>query len=235
MIGRRQSRHEPEPSKQFPGRRELISGRIGIASRGVVKGIGDCPAEVARTASRVIDAGAIGMNLEDSTGRAEKPLADLPLQLEKIHAVRQEADRKRVPIVINARTDPYLERVGSLEKRFEETVRRGKAYQEAGADCVFVPGVHDPAILFAIARELGCPVNVLAVANSPSIGQLATLGVARVSLGSGPMRATLTLLLRLAAELGPERIRCSKASWRTRRSRSSCVEPPRSRRWLRCH
>jgi len=164
-------------------------------------GFGDTPEEIDRAAVGVLEAGAVGLNLEDGTGRPEAPLADLALQVEKIRAVVAASRRHGVPIVLNARTDVYLSRVGPETGRLAETIRRGRAYRDAGADCVFIPGVTDPAVLGALVKQLACPVNVLAVAGSPSIADLARLGVARVSLGSGPMRAAMTQMQRLAEEV----------------------------------
>ena len=164
-------------------------------------GYGNSPEELHRTAAGMLDAGAVGLNLEDHVGEPEDPLVPLSLQLEKIRAVREAGERSGVPIVINARTDSYLRGLGSKDEMFAETLRRGEAYRGAGADCIFVPGLTDPAVIGDVVRRLGCPVNVLAVAGSPPIPELARLGVARVSLGSGPMRATLSLLRRLADEL----------------------------------
>ena len=164
-------------------------------------GYGDTPEEIDRAAVGVLEAGAVGLNLEDGTGRPEAPLADLALQVEKIRAVVAAGRRHGVPIVLNARTDVYLARVGPETGRLAETIRRGRAYRDAGADCVFIPGVTDPAVLGALVKQLACPVNVLAVAGSPSIADLARLGVARVSLGSGPMRAAMTQMQRLAEEV----------------------------------
>jgi 2-methylisocitrate lyase-like PEP mutase family enzyme len=80
-------------------------------------------------------------------------------------------------------------------------VRRLQAFRDAGADCVFVPGLRDAAMIGRLVADLRCPVNILAVPGSPSVPELSKLGIARVSLGSGPMRATLGLLRRLAEEL----------------------------------
>jgi 2-methylisocitrate lyase-like PEP mutase family enzyme len=164
-------------------------------------GYGDSPEELHRTASGALDAGAVGMNLEDGAAAPGEPLTDLPLQLEKIRAVREAGARLGVSIVLNARTDAYLDRIGSESEMFEETIRRGEAYRDAGADCVFVPGLTDPMIIGELVRRLACPINVLAVVGSPSIGDLARLGVARVSLGSGPIRAAMTLMQGLAEEV----------------------------------
>ena len=164
------------------------------------RGYGDTPEEMRRTAEGLLEAGAVGLNLEDGTGRPEAPLADLALQAEKIRAILAAGRRRGVPIVLNARTDVYLRAVGPEGSRLAETVRRGRAYRDAGAASVFVPGVTDPAVIVELVARLACPVNVLAVAGSPSIPELARLGVARVSSGSGPMRAAITLTRRLAEE-----------------------------------
>ena len=162
-------------------------------------GHGGSPEEVGRTALAVLDAGAVGLNIEDSE-RDEAVLVSPSLQAEKIRAVREAGVERGVPIVINARTDVYFSPAADGLDRLEEAVRRATAYLAAGADCIFVPGVKDPETIAALVKSLACPVNVLAVAGSPSVPELARLGVARVSLGSGPMRAAMTHLRRLARE-----------------------------------
>ncbi len=166
----------------------------------VEAGYGNRPEDAANTARGVIEVGAIGMNLEDA---ADQPgqLVDLSLQLEKIRAVRETALKLGVPVVLNARTDVYLEQIGAPETRYAETVRRSLAFDEAGADCVFVPGLRDSETISRLVRDLGCPLNILAGPGSPPVPELEKLEVARVSLGSGPMRATLGLVRRLAEEL----------------------------------
>jgi 2-methylisocitrate lyase-like PEP mutase family enzyme len=164
-------------------------------------GYGASPEALHRIAAGVLEAGAVGLNLEDGADTPGGALADLPLQVEKIRAVKETASRRGIPIVLNARTDVYLDRIGPPSGWFDEAVWRGEAYRDAGADCVFLPGVTDPAVIGAFVRRLGCPINVLAVPGGPTIGELARLGVARVSLGSGPMRAAMSLMQRLADEL----------------------------------
>jgi 2-methylisocitrate lyase-like PEP mutase family enzyme len=95
----------------------------------------------------------------------------------------------------------YLLQVGAPETRYDETLRRLVAFRDAGADCVFVPGLRDPETVARLVREVQCPVNLLAGPGFPSVPELQKLGVARVSLGSGPMRATLGLLQKMAKEL----------------------------------
>jgi 2-methylisocitrate lyase-like PEP mutase family enzyme len=167
----------------------------------VEAGYGSRPEDAAKTAQAVIDAGAVGMNFEDGTNDAQHPLADLSLQLEKIRAVRETALKAGVLLVLNARTDVYLAEVGAPETRYDATVHRLLAYRDAGADCVFAPGLRDPQTISRLVRDVQCPLNILAGPGSPSVVELEKLGVARVSLGSGPMRATLGLLSRLADEL----------------------------------
>jgi 2-methylisocitrate lyase-like PEP mutase family enzyme len=162
---------------------------------------GNRPEDAAETARAVIDAGAVGMNLEDATGDSSHPLVELTLQLEKIRAMRQEAARMNVPIVLNARTDVYLLQVGNPAKRYDEALRRLSAFRDAGADCVFVPGLRDAATIGRLVADLQCALNILGGPGSPPVPELHELGVARVSLGSGPMRASLGLLRRLAEEV----------------------------------
>lgn len=158
-------------------------------------------AELEETIRRVIDAGAIGCNLEDATGRAPKMLFEIEEQLARIYAAREAGDRAGVRVVINARTDVYLASVGEPAKRFAETVRRANAYREAGADCLFVPGVADSPTLAALVREIKGPINVLAGPGLPNVAELERIGVARLSVGSGIMRATLALARDAAHEL----------------------------------
>ena len=166
----------------------------------VEAGYGSRPQDAAETARGVIEAGAVGMNLEDGTDQPAQ-LVELSLQLEKIRAVREVALKSGVLLVLNARTDVYLEQIGAPETRYGETVRRLLAYRDAGADCVFAPGLRDPETISRLVRDVQCPLNILAGPGFPSVPELEKLGVARVSLGSAPMRATLGLVRRMAEEL----------------------------------
>jgi 2-methylisocitrate lyase-like PEP mutase family enzyme len=161
----------------------------------------ETPAGVAETVRALIATGAVGMNIEDSPGTNGRPLLDIPLQAERLRAAREAADGTGIPFVINVRTDVYLFSVGDPESRFQNAVRRSNAYREAGADSLFVPGVVDAGTIAALVREIGGPINVLANAGVPSVPELERLGVARVSVGSGPMRATMALTRRIAREL----------------------------------
>ena len=167
----------------------------------VEAGYGQRPEDASRTARKVIEAGAVGMNFEDATGNPDDPLTELNLQVERIRAIRETAGKLGVPLVVNARTDVYLAKVGEPNRRYDETLRRLAAYGDAGADCLFVPGVGDRETIGRMVRDLEYPINILAVPGAPSIPELVALGVKRISLGSGPMRASLGFLRRLAQEL----------------------------------
>jgi len=196
------------PDGQKISRVEMLArvGRIAKAVKvpvtaDVEGGYGDRPEDAARTAREVVEAGAVGMNLEDATKDADHPLVELSLQVEKIRAVREAALKTGVLIVLNARTDVYLLEVGPSEKRYDETVRRLLSFRDAGADCVFVPGLRDAEIIARLVRDVKCPLNILGGPGSPTVPELEKLGVARVSVGSSPMRATLGLVARIAEEL----------------------------------
>lgn len=166
-------------------------------------GYGETPEEMAQTARELVASGAVGLNIEDGIEVGTPRLREKKLQIEKIRALREAGNAAGVPLVINARTDSYMLGLpyGDAGKQFDETVARGRAYREAGADCIFIIGLKDAAIIGKIVKEIGGPINILVGPGSPSIPELKKLGVARVSLGSGAMRASLTALRRLAEEL----------------------------------
>ncbi len=199
------------PDGQRISREEMLAvvARIAAAVRvpvtaDVESGYGNRPEDAAETARAVIAAGAVGMNLEDAAHQGERSLLDLSLQLEKIAAAREAARACGIPIVLNARTDVYLLETGAPKSRFDAAMHRLSAYREAGADCLFVPGLRDVETIRRLTSQLGHPVNILAGPGFPAIPELEKMGVARVSLGSGPMRATLGLLRRMALELKAE-------------------------------
>ena len=160
--------------------------------------------DIASTTAALIDSGAVGLNLEDMEHGESKALADVIWQIEKIATVRRVSDGMGVKVVINARTDVYLAQIGDPATRFDHACGRLRAYIDAGADCVFLPGLTDEHTIRRIVETLKCPVNILAMANAPSVARLEDLGVARVSVGSGIMRATMGLTRRIAEELKRE-------------------------------
>jgi len=161
-------------------------------------GYGIDPGSVAETVRRVIDAGAVGMNLED---RLEgKHLIDFSLAVARVAAARAAADQAGVSIVINARTDAFEAPELARAQRYDEAVRRGNAFRAAGADSVFVPFVGDRDTIERLVKAIHAPLNILGTPNAPTLKELAALGVRRVTFGSAPMRATLGLIRRMARE-----------------------------------
>lgn len=199
------------PDGERIGRSEMAQavGRIAARVRVPVTadmeaGYGRTPEAAAETVRAAIAAGAVGMNLEDAPSDGHGSLFDDQLQIERVRAAREAATAAGMPFVINARTDVFLNRVGAPETRIGHTVRRLNAYRAAGADCLFAPGVTDRETIATLVREVGGPLNVLAGPGCPPVPELEALGVRRLSLGSGAMRATLGLVRRIVEELrGP--------------------------------
>jgi 2-methylisocitrate lyase-like PEP mutase family enzyme len=176
-----------------------IAGSVRVpVTADIEAGYGPAPEDVAATVREVVDAGAVGLNLEDAA--SDMVLFDLEQQVERVRAATEAAAAAGLPFVINARTDVYLQRPGGAGA-FEESLRRLSAYRDAGATCLFLPGVRDAHTIARMARSLGAPLNVLAGPGLPSVRDLENMGVARLSLGSGPMRAAMGLMRRIASEL----------------------------------
>lgn len=162
------------------------------------------PADAAATARAVIDAGAVGINLEDAPGVNGAVLVTVEQQAARIAAAREAAIAAGVDLFINARTDVMLRKVGDEGGRFDETVRRARMYVAAGADGVFVPGVADAETIRQLAAAVGAPLNVIGGPGVPSMRELRALGVARVSVGPGLARAVMAQVRAVARELlGP--------------------------------
>jgi 2-methylisocitrate lyase-like PEP mutase family enzyme len=172
-------------------------------------GYGENIAEVLKTVKAIIAAGAVGINIEDSTKRREQSLVDVSFQVELLKAIREMASSMDMPLVINARTDVFLLPAAPSINRgatggFEEAVQRLNAYRRAGADCLFPIGVSDAGTIANLVQAIQGPINIIAGPRTPALPELAQLGVARVSFASGLMRATLAHLRRIARELlGP--------------------------------
>ena len=186
------------PDGQRVSRDEMLGvvGRIARAVKVPVTadmeaGYGTTPAQMAETARALIDAGAVGLNLEDMTGDDESSQVEIALQVEKIQAIQEASAAAGVPLVLNARTDIYLTPIGPPETRFERTLERLGAYRKAGADCVFAPALKEPETIARLVAAMKAPLNILMMPGGPSLDELERLGVARASIGSGLMRATL--------------------------------------------
>jgi 2-methylisocitrate lyase-like PEP mutase family enzyme len=167
-------------------------------------GYGTAPEEIGDTAREVIAAGAVGMNLEDTSGDSPNSLADLNLQKERIRAIAEAAVDIGISFTLNARTDVFLHAIGAPEKRLAHTIERLNAYREAGAQCLFAPGVKDKDTIRNLVKGISGPLNILTMPGTPTVAELEQLGVARLSIGSGAMRATMGLLTRIARQIRDE-------------------------------
>lgn len=168
-------------------------------------GYGVSPREVAETVRLAVAAGAVGVNLEDAGGDGpDWPLVGLSLQCERIAAAREAADTgvsNGAGAVVNARTDVFWSAVGPEDTRLARALERVQAFRVAGADCAFVPRVHDRDVIQELVNGAGMPLNLLASPGVPDMRTLAELGVARVSVGSGVARAAATAIRHAATKL----------------------------------
>jgi 2-methylisocitrate lyase-like PEP mutase family enzyme len=164
-------------------------------------GYGTTPEAMEETARGVIAAGAVGLNLEDACGEDSGKLFEIPLQKEKIAAMVGAAKKMGIELIVNARTDVYLENIGDTSKRFDLAVERLNAYRDAGAASLFAPGVKDAETIGALVRAVRGPLNILASVGALPVRELEKLGVARVTVGGGAMRATMGLVSRIAKQL----------------------------------
>jgi 2-methylisocitrate lyase-like PEP mutase family enzyme len=164
-------------------------------------GYGETPQQVAANVRDIIGAGAVGINLEDGTHDSAAPMRGVEDAAARIHAARETARAEGVPLVINARVDLYLRRVGSDDTRLAETIKRGKAYLAAGADCIFPFGLVDLAVVAELVRALAAPVNIVGRAGMPAVAEIEAAGVARVSTASGPSLAIMSAMRQMAETL----------------------------------
>ena len=156
------------------------------------------PEDVGATVRGVVDVGAVGINLEDHRAAAGSPCCvrkSTPL------GSPRPAQAGGPELFINARVDLYLKEIGAESDRFDETIRRARAYTAAGADGVFVPGVVDASTIARLVEAIGAPVNIMASYGAPSVAELADLGVARVSVGPAITRAAMATIRTAVREL----------------------------------
>lgn len=157
-------------------------------------GYSDDPKEAAENVGKLIDAGAVGINLEDGKWPHE-------LHLKKIEAIRAVAEKKGVNIYINARTDVILKQLVPAEQAVEEALRRAAAIERAGGSGLFVPGVAEAADISAIVQGTNLPLNVMARPGAPSAPKLRELGVRRLSAATGLFNVAMAAAREAAEDL----------------------------------
>jgi 2-methylisocitrate lyase-like PEP mutase family enzyme len=160
-------------------------------------GFGDDPAEVARTVAAAAEAGLAGCSIEDASRHRDDPIYDLRLAAERVHAAVEAAHSSGRGLVLTARAEGYL--YGRVD--LDDTITRLRAFQDAGADVLYAPGLIGIDDIRTLVHEVGRPVNVLAVPGGPSVPELAAAGVARVSVGGAFAYAALGALVDAGREL----------------------------------
>jgi 2-methylisocitrate lyase-like PEP mutase family enzyme len=186
-------------------RRVVRAVRVPVTAD-IEAGYGDTPELIGQRIAEILDTGVVGFNLEDGIPSAQTPVRTIEDACARIRAARAAANAASVPAVINARIDLFIKNVGDPTSRFEETVRRGKAYLAAGADCIYLFGLADVEIIARLVRSLdGAPVNIVARPDT-SLADLERIGVARVSIASGATLAVMSLIKQIAEGLQSRRL-----------------------------
>jgi methylisocitrate lyase len=153
------------------------------------------PEGVAEHVTRAVATGVAGLSIEDSTGDAASPLFDRALAVERIAAAREAIDASGIDVLLTGRSEGFI--VGRPD--LDETIRRLVAYAEAGADCLYAPGIRTPDEIAAVVRAVAPkPVNVLVGSDFTTVAALAELGVRRISVGGALARAAWDGFLRAA-------------------------------------
>ena len=163
------------------------------------KGFGDAPAAVAETVKRAADAGLVGCSIEDASGDKDQPLYDFDFAVERIQAAVKAARELPFPFTLTARAENFLRGNPSLE----DTIKRLQAFERAGADVLFAPGLPDLASVRKVCQSVSKPVNFMAgiKGKSFSVAELEKAGVTRISLATSLFRAAMTGLFDAAREV----------------------------------
>ena len=178
-----------------------IAGAVSVpVNVDAENGYGESPEAVAECIRRCIDAGAVGAGIEDYTWDPAQPLYDRELAVERVRAAREAADASGIPFVLTARAECYLYRIPDA---FAESVARSNLYREAGADCLYTPGVTDRGEVAALVREIDGPMNFVVGRGMAdyTLEELAELGIRRVSIGGSLLRAMFAFAERAVAEM----------------------------------
>lgn len=177
----------------------IVSATDLPVSADLENGFGDRPETVAETIGLAAAAGVVGGSIEDSTGRPEHPLYDLKQAAERVRAASEAARSLPFPFVLTGRAENFL--VGKPD--LKDTIRRLQAYQDAGADVLYAPGLTSEEDIAAVVSSVDRPVNVLMGLQGVrlSLEVLSAMGVKRISVGSALSRAALGAFLRAAREM----------------------------------
>ncbi len=159
-------------------------------------------ADLQKNIELLIETGIVGINIEDTDKKTNK-LFPIEIQCERIHLIKKVAAETGISLFINARTDVYIKAKDFVneEEKFSETVKRGKAYMNAGGDCFFPVLMTQQTSIQNLITELNCPINIIAFAGIPDLKTLNEMGVARVSLGPGFLKIAIRTMKEIAEKL----------------------------------
>ena len=182
----------------LPHLRDIVEATSLPVNADFQNGYADSPEGVAENVTRCVATGVAGLSIEDSTGNSETPLYDIQLAVERIKAARRAIDASGIPVVLTGRCEAFL--VGQSDA-FDVSLQRLTAYADAGADCLYAPGVTDPSQIEEIVKTVAPkPVNVLVWRPDPNLtlSKLADLGVRRISVGAALARVAWSSFIKAA-------------------------------------
>ena len=180
---------------------ERIATNINLpVTADIESGFADNEKRLAENIRQVIKTGIVGINFED-TDKKTGSLYSIETQCERIKVIKKVAGEMDVPLFVNARTDVYLRGKGPAEAKLDETIKRGIAYKNAGADCFFPLAAQKQSDIKAIVDNLQMPVNIILIPGVPAIDTLHKTGVKRISLGPGFLKIAIKAMKNLAAKL----------------------------------
>lgn len=179
--------------------RAIVDATPLPVSADLENGFGDAPEIAAETIRLAADAGLVGASIEDATGDPDAPIYDASLAAERIAAAAEAARALPFPFMLTARAENFLHGRPDLD----DTIRRLQAFEAAGADVLYAPGLRDLEAIRTVCAAVGKPVNVImGIANAPfSVEDLAAAGVRRISIGSAFARVALGAFLQAAREV----------------------------------
>jgi 2-methylisocitrate lyase-like PEP mutase family enzyme len=198
-LGRRDGEGAVSRDEALAHARDIVRATPLPVSADLENGFGDTPETAAETIRLAADAGLVGASIEDATGDPDHPIYDAALAVERIAAAAEAARALPFPFTLTARAENFLHGRPDLD----DTIRRLQAFEAAGADVLYAPGLRDLAMIRTVCAAVGKPVNVvMGLAGARfSVEDLAAAGVRRISLGSALSRAALGAFLRAAREV----------------------------------
>ncbi len=181
---------------------EIVAASSLPVSADLENGFGDSPETAADTIRLAAEVGLVGGSIEDATGHPENPIYDLSFAAERVRAAVEAARRLPFPFTLTARAENFLWGRPDLA----DTIQRLQAFQEAGADVLYAPGLRTKADIEELVRSLDRPVNVLMGLQGVqlSVAELSAIGVRRISVGSALYRSALGAFMRAAKELADD-------------------------------